>query len=277
MKALYDQVCRECSENTTKKYSTSFSLGILMLDTSIRSAIYSIYGLVRFADEIVDTFHDYDKAHLLARFRKDCSDAIENKISLNPILQSFQQVVNEYEIPLDLIHTFFDSMEMDLAQNAHDSESLEKYIVGSAEVVGLMCLCVFVNGDKAAYEKLKYPAERLGSAFQKVNFLRDLQFDFQELGRTYFPELNDGWNAGSKKAVEQSIVKDFEEAFEGIKELPKSSRLGVYLAYKYYLSLFKKIQKRSPESVLNQRIRISNGRKIGLMVKSYTAFSFQRI
>lgn len=278
MKDLYDKVCQDCSRHTTVKYSTSFSLGIYLLKPSLRGAIYSIYGLVRFADEIVDTFHDYDKADLLQRFKADCYKAIEEGISLNPILQSFQTVVNQYNIPHELIESFFHSMEMDLNLNEHDDESIDEYILGSAEVVGLMCLCVFVNGDKEEYERLKYSAQRLGAAFQKVNFLRDLKYDSQSLGRVYFPQLrHNQWNLDSKSAIEADIRKDFEDALVGIRQLPKSARLGVYLAYKYYECLFRKIQRKTPESVMNGRIRISNGRKIGIMLRSYTAYNLQRI
>lgn len=274
---LYDKVCSECSKNTTKRYSTSFSLGIYLLNPSIRPAIYSIYGMVRFADEIVDTFHDYDKKDLLNDFRSECFNAIERGLSTNPILHAYQQVVNEYNIPHELIHSFFDSMEMDLDIHAHDKKSMEDYIVGSAEVVGLMCLCVFLDGDKEEYERLRYPAERLGAAFQKVNFLRDLSFDQNSLGRTYFPQLVNGWNSTSKLEIEADIKKDFDDAYEGIKQLPKKARLGVYLAYKYYLSLFQKITNKSPENVLTRRIRISNGRKLGIMLRSYTAYNLQMI
>lgn len=278
MKELYDRVCSNCAELTTRRYSTSFSLGIQMLHPSIRPAIYNIYGLVRFADEIVDTFHDFDKSELLARFKDDCYRSIEEGISLNPILHSFQSTVRRYNIPLELVDSFFRSMEMDLEQNAHDQQSLDDYIVGSAEVVGLMCLCVFVDGDREEYERLKYPAERLGAAFQKVNFLRDLKHDSNDLGRTYFPQMMNGsWDDHVKQSIEVDIEKDFAEALEGIKQLPKTARLGVYLAYKYYLTLFRKIQRKSPQSVMNGRIRISNGRKIGIMLRTYTAYNLQRI
>ena len=277
MKALYDSVCMECSEMTTKRYSTSFSLGIRLLDSSIRPAIYAIYGFVRFADEIVDTFHDYDKSDLLQRFKKETYTAIDEKISLNPILQSFQFTVNQYNIDLELVETFFKSMEMDLSQQAHDQASYEKYIVGSAEVVGLMCLYVFVNGEQTKYDELKPSAQRLGAAFQKVNFLRDLNFDMQELNRVYFPELlNDVWNANSKKTIEIDIQKDFEVALEGIRKLPSNSRAGVYLAYKYYYCLFKKIRSMPAERVLNRRVRINNFRKLYIMLRSFISINFGR-
>ena len=278
MKNLYDQVCRECSRLTTVRYSTSFSLGIYLLDSSIREPIYSIYGLVRFADEIVDTFHDFEKESLLARFKKDCYQSIEEGISLNPILHSFQEVVNTYNVPHELIESFFQSMEMDLDQKEHDAASIDTYILGSAEVVGLMCLCVFLNGDMDEYNRLKFAAQRLGAAFQKVNFLRDLKHDYESLGRTYFPQVNEGeWNEATKLEIEKDIKLDFDEALKGIKQLPRSSRLGVYLAYKYYETLFRKIQHKSASSVMKSRIRISNGRKFGIMFRSFTAFKLQMI
>lgn len=277
MKSLYDSVCMECSEMTTRRYSTSFSLGIRLLNPSIRSAIYAIYGFVRFADEIVDTFHDYNKAELLQRFKSETYRAIEEGISLNPILQSFQATVNQYNIDLALVESFFNSMEMDLSQQQHDQASYEEYIVGSAEVVGLMCLYVFVNGDKIQYEELKPSAQRLGAAFQKVNFLRDLHFDMRELNRVYFPELqNDEWNAMSKHAIERDIEKDFEIALDGIKRLPVNSRAGVYLAYKYYFCLFRKIRSMPPEGVLCGRVRINNFRKLYIMIRSYISINFGR-
>ncbi len=278
MKELYDKVCRDFSRHTTKQYSTSFSLGIYLLKPELRGAIYNIYGLVRFADEIVDTFHDFDKADLLKRFKEDCYRAIDEGISLNPILQSFQQVVNQYNIPRELTDSFFNSMEMDLHMSEHDDVSIDDYILGSAEVVGLMCLCVFVNGDREEYERLKYSAQRLGAAFQKVNFLRDLKYDSQSLGRVYFPQLIAGeWNEKCKAEIEADIRKDFDEALIGIKQLPKSSRLGVFLAYKYYRCLLHKIESRTPESVMNGRIRVSNRKKMQIMLGSYTAFNLGRV
>jgi phytoene synthase len=277
MKALYDSVCMQCSEITTRRYSTSFSLGIRLLDSSIRSAIYAIYGFVRFADEIVDTFHEFDKEELLKRFKAETYLSIEEGISLNPILQSFQATVRTYNIDLDLVESFFKSMEMDLSKQGHDQASYEEYIVGSAEVVGLMCLYVFVNGEQTKYDELKPAAQRLGAAFQKVNFLRDLHHDMQELNRVYFPELqNDEWNLASKQAIERDIEKDFEVALEGIKRLPTNSRGGVYLAYKYYLTLFRKIRSLPPERVLRGRIRINNFRKLFIMLRSYISINFGR-
>lgn len=277
MKEVYDRVCSQCAVNTTRSYSTSFSLGIFLLSKEIRGHIYAIYGLVRFADEIVDTFLDHDKRLLLDRFKEDCFRAISEGISLNPILHSFQQTVRRFEIPLNLIEKFFHSMEMDLSEKTHDQRSLDEYIVGSAEVVGLMCLHVFVGGDKKRYEELKYPAERLGAAFQKVNFLRDLRHDEMELGRTYFPEIQNGWNPHTKRSIEANIEEDFNEALKGIRELPESSRLGVFVAYSYYRKLFDKISRKSPEAVRAGRIRVSNFRKMVVFMRSYAAFNLQMI
>jgi len=275
MKALYDTVCQVCSRITTQRYSTSFSLGIRLLNASIRPCIYSIYGFVRFADEIVDTFHDYNKAQLLERFKTETYQAIDEGISLNPILQSFQEVVNRYNIDLELIESFFKSMEMDLSFDAHDRTTYKEYIVGSAEVVGLMCLHVFLNGDKGKYEELKPAAEHLGAAFQKVNFLRDLKHDKENLQRSYFPEISGNvLTPQNKAAIENDIQKDFDEALTGIKQLPKSSRYGVYLAYSYYRSLFEKIRALPAEKILQKRVRINNGRKIGIMVRSYLVINF---
>ena len=277
MKALYDSVCTQCSEITTKRYSTSFSLGIRLLDSSIRSAIYAIYGFVRFADEIVDTFHDFDKETLLQRFKAETYLSIEEGISLNPILQSFQATVNKYNIDLTLVESFFQSMETDLSKQGHDKASYEEYIVGSAEVVGLMCLYVFVNGEQAKYDELKPAAQRLGAAFQKVNFLRDLHHDMEELNRVYFPELqHDDWNLKTKQAIEKDIELDFEIALVGIKKLPTNCRAGVYLAYKYYQTLFRKIRSLPPERILSGRIRINNFRKIYIMFRSYISINFGR-
>lgn len=270
MKAIFDTVSAKCSMLTTKSYSTSFSLGILLLAESIRKPIYGIYGFVRFADEIVDTFHEYDKPLLLAEFRKETFDAIERGISLNPILNSFQWAVNTYRIDLKLVETFLDSMEMDLKQHVHDESSLSTYILGSAEVVGLMCLRVFCNGEDWLYEKLKAPAMKLGAAFQKVNFLRDLKDDHELLGRTYFPDIDfRHFSSIQKEQIEKDIEADFREALEGIKALPKPARLGVYVAYVYYIQLFHKIQKFPPEKVKSERIRVDNFEKLRLLCSSY--------
>ncbi len=270
MKALFDSISQEMSELTTKRYSTSFSMGISLLHKDLHKPIYSIYGFVRFADEIVDSFHDFDKKALLEDFKNQTHQAIQSKISLNPILNSFQWVVNTYNIPMDLIDTFLHSMEMDLEKQDYDKETYDKYILGSAEVVGLMCLCVFVEGNIKEYEALKPSAMKLGSAFQKINFLRDLSTDFQELGRTYFPGLSmNEFNAQIKATIEDDIEIDFKAGYEGIKKLPKKARLGVYLAYRYYFKLFKKIKNTSIEKILKERIRIPNNKKIGILMMSY--------
>ncbi len=270
MKALFDQISQEMSELTTKRYSTSFSLGISFLHKEIQKPIYAIYGFVRFADEIVDTFHGYDKAKLLADFKVQTYEAIDAGISLNPILNSFQWAVNRYHIPTELIDTFLDSMEMDLQKHTYDQGKYETYILGSAEVVGLMCLKVFVEGDQAQYEHLKPYAMKLGAAFQKINFLRDLKADYQELGRTYFPGINlTEFNNALKKEIEADIALDFQKGYEGILLLPRKARFGVYMAYKYYFKLFKKIKSTPAELVLNERIRIPNYRKMRILLTSY--------
>lgn len=273
MKELFDKLSAECSRITTQRYSTSFSLGIYFLDKKIRPEIYAIYGFVRFADEIVDSFHDYDKKYLLEKFKKDCFEAITFGISLNPVLNSFQKVVNEYNIDRELIELFLNSMEMDLEPNIYSNETYEKYILGSAEVVGLMCLCVFTNGDRSYYEKLKPYAMKLGSTFQKVNFLRDVKADFMQLNRNYFPNVDlSNFKEEQKKMIEKEIEEEFRVAIIGIKQLPLSSRKGVYLAYLYYKTLFEKIKNTSANQIMNKRIRISNGHKIGLMFDSMIRF-----
>ncbi len=269
MKLLFDNVSIKCSRLATKAYSTSFSLGIYFLNKNIRNSIYAIYGFVRFADEIVDSFDDYNKKYLLDKFKLDTYDAIENKISLNPILNSFQQTVNEYNISFELINTFLYSMEMDLEKKVYSREKYEQYILGSAEVVGLMCLCVFTNGDKELYNHLLPYAMKLGAAFQKVNFLRDINADYINLGRSYFPDIDlSNFSTSAKKAIEKEIATDFKQALIGIKKLPHSSRGGVYLAYVYYTTLFNKIKNLPIERVLTERIRINNGIKFSLMIKS---------
>lgn len=273
MKKLFDELSYQVSIATTKKYSTSFSLGILALKPAIRHSIYAIYGFVRLADEIVDSFHDYDKEALLRRFTEQTWQAIEEGISLNPILQSFQETVRTYQIDRALIKQFLHSMEMDLQKVEYDSELYQEYILGYAEVVGLMCLQVFVNGNKAQYEHLKPYAMKLGSAFQKVNFLRDLKDDFHVLGRTYFPSIEmNVFNNEVKSKIEEEIAVEFKESLAGIKQLPVSSRFGVYLAYKYYLSLFNKIRKISAERIMKERIRIPNGQKLSLAMSSYVQY-----
>jgi phytoene/squalene synthetase len=269
MKSLYDDLSVQVSRLTTRSYSTSFSLGIYFLHDRLRDPIYSIYGFVRVADEIVDSFEGYDQEYLLKKFRADTYEALEQKISANPILNSFQEVVNEYEIDLDLIDTFLKSMEMDLQKVDYTDEKYQQYILGSAEVVGLMCLHVFTEGDKQLFAKLKPYAMKLGAAFQKVNFLRDLKDDYHVLGRTYFPGVDmENFSAEAKLQIEDEIEEDFSVALQGIKMLPASSKGGVYLAYVYYQSLFKKIKRLPAKRVLSGRIRINNGRKFGLMINS---------
>jgi phytoene synthase len=269
MKSLFDDLSAECSKITTQQYSTSFSLGIKLLDKSLHRPIYGIYGLVRFADEIVDSFHDYNKEDLIAEFKKDTYKSISDGISLNPILNEFQRAVNLYKIDHKLIDTFFKSMEMDLDDKYHDVLSYEEYILGSAEVVGLMCLHVFVEGDHAKFQALEPYAMSLGAAFQKVNFLRDMKADYESLGRTYFPGIDmESFTTEHKKKIEKEIDEDFRIALIGIKKLPHKARKGVYLAYVYYLTLFRKIKNTPVEKIMESRIRVSNPSKIGLMVQS---------
>ena len=269
MKKLFDEVSYKCSKITTKTYSTSFSFGILALHKSIRKPIYNIYGFVRFADEIVDSFHDYDKSILFNKFKADAFLSIDDKISLNPILNSFQETVNTYSIDLSLINNFLDSMEMDLSKKSYNKENYNDYIHGSAEVVGLMCLKVFLNGDEHLYNKLKPSAMSLGSAFQKINFLRDANVDYSLLGRSYFPDVQmNSFSQEDKMKIEKDIEKDFKDALVGIKMLPRFSRGGVYLSYLYYYHLFRKIKSLPSSKVLEERIRISNIEKFFLMFKS---------
>lgn len=268
-KQLFDKVSIRTSRMTTRAYSTSFSLGIFCLQKEYRDPVYALYGWVRFADEIVDTFHEYDKKNLLERFIKETYLAIEDGISLNPILNSFQHTVNTYKIERELTDTFLRSMEWDLSRTVYDEQGMKDYILGSAEVVGLMCLRIFCKGDDKLYQELKPAAMSLGSAFQKVNFLRDLKADFS-MGRVYFPELQlDNLNEDSKQQIENSIQRDFDQALVGIKKLPRGVRFGVYVAYVYYLSLFKKIQNAPSEKVLKNRIRVRNRHKIRLLAYSY--------
>lgn len=273
--ALYDKVCLKASRHTTYCYSTSFSLGIRSLNKRFHGPIHAIYGFVRFADEIVDTFHGFDKAGLLQRFREDTHRAITEGISLNPILHSFQRVVNEYHIDRELYDTFLDSMAMDLTETAHDQRSYETYILGSAEVVGLICLRVFCEGDNTLYQRLKPAAMKLGAAFQKVNFLRDLKDDHQNLGRTYFPGIDLGdWNAETKQAIEDDIQADLDAALMGIRQLPHGARFGVYMAYIYYVNLFRKIKALPCDRIMQERVRVRNRRKIALLTSSYLRHSF---
>jgi phytoene/squalene synthetase len=262
MVQLFHTTSENCSKIITENYSTSFSSAIRMLHKDLRRPIFNIYGFVRFADEIVDTFHDYDKEYLLNRFKEDTYDAIQRGISLNPVLNSFQRTVNEFNIDLKLVDAFFQSMQMDLNKKTYDSEGYKEYIYGSAEVVGLMCLYVFCEGKQELYNKLEAPARALGAAFQKVNFLRDIKADYSGLSRVYFPGCDfSNFTEKDKKAIEEDIQQDFKQALEGIKQLPVKARFGVYVAYKYYLSLFKKIKKLQPARVLDTRVRIPNYRK----------------
>lgn len=269
-KELFDSVSLKCSKLTTRAYSTSFSLGIRCLEKELRNPIYAIYGFVRFADEIVDTFHDHNKSELLRRFKNDTYYAIQEKISLNPILHSFQHTVNTFKFEPDLVDQFLKSMEMDLALTSYDQKGIEEYILGSAEVVGLMCLRVFCKGDEQMYLHLKPSAMKLGSAFQKINFLRDLNADFNGMGRSYFPGVDlTHFTEETKREIEDDIAKDFHAGYEGIKQLPRSARFGVYLAYLYYMALFEKIKNTSCHVVLQSRIRVRNRRKISILAYSY--------
>jgi 15-cis-phytoene synthase len=270
MKQLYDQTTFECSKLITRRYSTSFSLGIRTLHKRFHAPIYAIYGFVRYADEIVDTFFDHNQKELLDRFTHDTYQAIDEGISLNPVLHSFQAVVNQYGIENELIAAFLKSMEMDLYETDYSQPGYEEYIYGSAEVVGLMCLRVFCEGDDALYQSLVPPARKLGAAFQKVNFLRDMKSDYQDRGRVYFPGVNfDQFSEVVKKEIEEDIQKDFDEAYQGILRLPKHARFGVYMAYIYYLNLFKKIRNYSSNKILTERIRIPDSIKFLLLAKTY--------
>ncbi|MCX6202201.1 MAG: phytoene/squalene synthase family protein [Bacteroidetes bacterium] len=269
MMNLFHEVSQDCSRITTEKYSTSFSSAIRLLHKDLRTPICNIYGFVRFADEIVDTFHGYDKALLFEEFKKATYDAIERGISLNPILHSFQMTVNQYKIDHALIDAFLYSMELDLGKHTYDRAGYETYIYGSAEVVGLMCLYIFCEGNQAQYDALKPAAKSLGSAFQKVNFLRDVKADFEGLDRMYFPDCDfANFTQADKLAIEQDIQKDFDEAYAGILNLPIKARFGVYVAYKYYLSLFKKIQRLEPAHILESRIRIPDYGKAFILAKA---------
>lgn len=271
MKSLFDQVSFDCSRNVTKSYSTSFSSAVKMLAPSIRQDIYNIYGFVRFADEIVDSFHDYNKEELFNLFEEDLEKALLNKISLNPILNSFQHTVTKYTIPKNLIDAFMKSMKLDLTKSVYQTqEEYQEYIYGSADVVGLMCLKVFVNGDENLYEELKNSAMRLGSAFQKVNFLRDLKADFEDLSRTYFPNTNlNELDEVSKQIIIAEIEADFAAGFEGIQNLPLEAKFGVYTAYVYYKKLLSKLKKTPSLEIKNTRIRVPDYEKVGLLAKCY--------
>jgi phytoene/squalene synthetase len=266
---FFNEVCYQCSQAVTVHYSTSFSSAIKMLHADLRQPIFNIYGFVRFADEIVDTFHEHDKSLLLAQFRQETFDAITRGISLNPILNAFQKTVNEYSIAHHLIEAFFKSMESDLTQNAYDRQGYDEYIYGSAEVVGLMCLYVFCEGNTTLYKKLEAPARALGAAFQKVNFLRDFKADFNDLSRLYFPGCNfHNFSAEDKQQIEYDIEQDFRNAYTGILALPMKARFGVYVAYKYYYSLFNKIKSTHHAHILQKRIRIANYHKAYIVLRA---------
>ena len=280
MKTIFDKLSNECSKLVTLSYSTSFSLATKMLDVSIRKDIYNIYGFVRFADEIVDTFHDYNKVDLMAHFEKDYYAAKSQGISLNPILNSFQKTVSRYDIPDEMVQAFLKSMKADLHKTEYTTkEEYDEYIYGSADVVGLMCLKVFVNGDDKMYEDLKDAAMRLGSAFQKVNFLRDLKDDYEVLNRSYFPNIDLGkLDAASKDLIIDEIEADFEYAFSnGILNLPTEAKFGVYMAYRYYRRLLKKLHKIPSEKIMDSRVRISDPMKINLLARSYVKYKLNII
>jgi len=274
MKKLFDQVSESCSRIVTESYSTSFTLATKMLDSSIRQDIYNIYGFVRFADEIVDSFHNYDKKELLDLFEKDLKKSIEDKISLNPILNSFQKTINSYQIDYELVDSFLNSMKLDLDKKKYlTKKEFDQYVYGSADVVGLMCLKVFVKGNKNQYNDLRPYAMSLGSAFQKVNFLRDLKADHDGLNRSYFPNLNiDEFDEPSKKIILDEIDKDFRHALKGIFKLPSSARFGVYTAYKYYLKLLNKLRKTHPLKIKSSRIRVPNYQKVNVLARSYVRY-----
>lgn len=269
MISLFHQVSELCSKITTERYSTSFSSAIRLLHRDLRQPIHNIYGFVRFADEIVDTFHDFDKQQLIQEFKRDTYLAIDRHISVNPILHSFQLTVNEFDIDRHLIEAFFYSMELDLNRKVYDMHGYQEYIYGSAEVVGLMCLQVFCEGNREQFEALKLPARSLGAAFQKVNFLRDLKADFEGMDRVYFPGCDfSNFTESEKAAIEEDIAKDFADAYQGILNLPLKARFGVYVAFKYYLSLFKKIKRLQPQRIMEERVRIPNYGKAMIVAKA---------
>ena len=272
---LYSQTAFECSKLITERYSTSFTLGIKTLHKRFHMPVYAVYGYVRYADEIVDTFHDKDKEGLLKRFVEDTWQSIAEGVSTNPVLHAFQEVVNTYGIERELIEAFLHSMAMDLDKSDYTQDQYQEYIYGSAEVVGLMCLRIFCEGDRAQFDRLKEPARSLGAAFQKVNFLRDVKSDYEERGRVYFPGVDfNQFTAEEKKQIEADIAKDFQDALAGIEQLPKGAKEGVYLAYLYYLKLFKKIQKCPASRILKERIRIPDPKKIALLFKTMLRYRF---
>ncbi|WP_114778680.1 phytoene/squalene synthase family protein [Botryobacter ruber] len=275
---LFKETCLKCSKIITESYSTSFTLGIRTMHRKLHLPIYAIYGFVRLADEIVDTFHAYKKRELLQDFKAQTYTAIEQQISLNPVLHAFQGVVNQFGIDLAYIEAFLKSMEMDLDDHKYDTALYKEYIYGSAEVVGLMCLRVFCDGDSEMFERLRKPACSLGAAFQKVNFLRDMKSDYHERGRIYFPQVDiSTFNNARKAEIEADIIQDFEDAYHGIMGLPKSARMGVYLAYIYYLKLFRKIQALPATNILKERVRINDNTKLALLLGSYLKYRLNTI
>ena len=279
MKEIFDILSEKCSKETTRAYSTSFSIATKMLAPSIRKDLYNVYGFVRFADEIVDSFHNYDKETLLNRFEKDVYNALSEKISLNPILNSFQHTVHNYGIEKHLITSFIDSMRLDLTKSSYETDAeFNEYIYGSADVVGLMCLRVFVKGDAKKYEQLKESAMHLGSAFQKVNFLRDLKEDIESLHRAYFPNTNlESLDEVSKQRIISEIEEDFRKGYQGILRLPTEAKLGVYIAYRYYRRLLKKLSRTPASEIKNSRIRIPNYEKFGILTRSYVKFQLKLV
>lgn len=279
MKEIFDTVSDTCSRKVTHAYSTSFSLATKMLAPVIRQDIYNIYGFVRFADEIVDTFHDYNKEELFDRFEEDLHHALRDRISLNPILNSFQHTVHLYNIERELIDAFMHSMRLDLSKSVYATQDeFEQYIYGSADVVGLMCLKVFVRGDQGKYLELKDAAMSLGSAFQKVNFLRDLKADFEDLSRTYFPNTNlESLDEQSKQRIIQEIEEDFRKGYEGILQLPAEAKFGVFMAYRYYRRLLKKLKRTPAMEIKNTRIRVPNYEKFGLLTRSYVKYQLNLV
>ena len=274
MKNIFDEVSYSCSEKVTKTYSTSFSLATRLLSKNIRKDIYNIYGFVRFADEIVDSFHDYNKNELFHDFSIDLDKALNNKIHLNPILNSFQYTFHKYNIDKELVKSFMKSMRMDLTKKKYNTiEEYKEYIYGSADVVGLMCLKVFVQGNNELYKKLKNNAMKLGSAFQKVNFLRDLKADKEDLNRTYFPNTQfETLSESEKDEIIHDIENDFKKGLAGIKELPLDAKFGVFMAYRYYNQLLKKLKKTPATEIINRRIRVPNLKKIELLTRSYVKY-----
>lgn len=275
---LYDNVCIRTSRLVTRSYSTSFSIGIRCLASNLRDPIYSIYGFVRLADEIVDTFHEHDKVNLLRKFKEDTWNAIDNKISTNPVLQSFQRTVHELKLERAHIELFLKSMEMDLDRKQYDQPEFEKYILGSAEAVGLMCLKVFCHEDETRYQRLKPYAMKLGAAFQKINFLRDLRADYAGMGRSYFPGLDvERFDEETKKRIEADIESDFQEGYRGIQDLPRGAKMGVYVAYRYYRALFRKIKRLPSSAVLQSRVSVRKRYKIAILGYSFLKHQFNLI